>query len=135
LNGGGQNASFGAYTSAIHYSVLWYAAPNGSRIRPFVAVGAGIKMYEGNGAQVAYQPLSNVALLTQAQDLTPLITAGGGVKWQISPRLQMRFEVTDFLTPFPKKVITPNFGEKVSGLGWLQDFTPMIGISYTSEGR
>jgi hypothetical protein len=135
LSGGGQSASFGAYTHAIHYDLLWYAAPNGSRIRPFVAVGAGIKMYEGNGAEVVFQPLSNVALLTKAQDLTPLISAGGGVKMQISPHVQLRFEVHDYLTPFPKQVITPNFGEKVGGWGWLQAFTPTVGISYTSESR
>ncbi len=135
LNGGGQSASFGAYNHALNYDILWYPTSNGSRMRPFVSVGAGIKIYEGSGSEVAFQNLSNVALLTQQQDLTPLAVVGGGVKWQISPRLQMRFEVHDFLTPFPKKVITPNVGEKIGGLGWLQDFTPMVGISYTSEGR
>jgi hypothetical protein len=135
LSGGGTSASFAAHTQAIHYDVLWYAAPNGSRIRPFVAVGAGIKVYQGTGAEVAFQPLSNVALLTKAQDLTPVASAGGGVKVQISPRISLRLELHDYLSPFPKKVITPNNGEKVGGFGWLQDFVPMVGISYTSEGR
>ena len=135
LNGAGTSASFAAMTHAFHYDILWYATPNGSRVRPFVSVGAGVKMFDGTGAEVAYQPLSNVALLTKAQDLTPLASAGAGVKVQISPRVQMRFELHDYLTPFPKQVITPNFGEKVSGWGWMQDFVPMVGISYTSEGR
>ena len=39
-----------------------------------------------------------------------------------------RVEVHDFLTPFPKQVIAPNQGAKVGG--WLQDFVPMVGISY-----
>ena len=34
---------------------------------------------QGTGAQVAYQPLSNFALLTQQQDLTPLVSAGAGL--------------------------------------------------------
>jgi hypothetical protein len=135
LNSGGQSASFGAYTSAVHYDVLWYPTPNGSRIRPFVAVGAGIKVFEGDGTQVAYQPLNNVALLTKAQDLTPLASVGAGVKMQIASRVQLRFELHDYLTPFPKQVIVPNVGERVSGWGWLQDFVPTVGISYTSEGR
>jgi hypothetical protein len=130
LNGDGTQASFAARSYALHYDVLWHAAPNGARIRPYVAVGAGIKVYQGTGAQVAYQPLSNFALLTQAQDLTPLVSAGGGVKVQISPRVQLRAEVRDYLTPFPKQVITPAQGAKVAG--WLQDFVPMVGISYTS---
>jgi len=135
LNSGSQSASFGAQTHAIHYDVLWYPTPNGSRIRPYVALGAGVKIFEGTGTEVAYQPLNNVALLTKAQDLTPLASIGAGVKMQIASRVQLRFELHDYLTPFPKQVITPNFGEKVSGWGWLQDFVPMVGISYTSEGR
>ena len=95
-----------------------------------VAVGAGVKLYQGTGAQVAYQPLSNIALLTQQQDLAPLVSAGGGVKFQLSPHLQIRMDVHDYLTPFPKNVITPNMGGKVGG--WLQDIVPMIGISYTN---
>jgi hypothetical protein len=134
LNGNGSQVSFGARSYALHYDVLWHATPNGSRIRPFVAVGAGIKVYQGIGAQVVSQPLSNFALLTQAQDLTPLVSAGGGVKIQIAPHIQFRAELHDYLTPFPKQVITPAQGAKVSG--WLQDFVPIIGISYTSpEGR
>ena len=83
---------------------------------------------------MVYQPLSNIALLTQAQDLTPLVSAGGGVKMQLSSRVQLRIEVHDYLTPFPKQVITPNTGSKAGG--WLQDFVPMVGISYTSpQGR
>lgn len=135
LNGGGTSASFGAHTYAMHYDVLWYASPNGSRIRPFVAVGAGIKVFQGTGTEVAFQPLNQIALLTKAQDLTPVVSAGGGVKVQIAPRVSLRLELHDYLTPFPKKVITPNSGQGVSGWGWLQDFVPMVGISYTSEGR
>lgn len=134
LNGGGTQASFAARSYAFHYDVLWHATPNGSRIRPFVSACAGIKVYQGTGAQVVYQPLSNFALLTQAQDLTPLVSAGGGVKIQLSPRIQLRAEVHDYLTPFPKQVITPAQGAKAGG--WMQDFVPMVGISYTSaEGR
>jgi hypothetical protein len=135
LNGNGTSASFDAVSHAVHYDVLWYVAPNGSKIRPYVAVGAGIKVFQGTGTELAFQPLNKIALLTKAQDLTPVASAGAGVKVQISPRVSLRMELHDYLTPFPKKVITPNTGEKVSGWGWLQDFVPMVGISYTSEGR
>jgi len=135
LSGGGQSATFAARTQAFHYDVLWYAAPNGSHIRPFVSMGAGVKLYQGTGSEVQLQPLSNVALLTQQQDLVPVASVGGGVKVQMSPRLSLRLELHDYLTPFPKKVITPNVGEKVGGLSWLNDFVPMIGISYTSDAR
>jgi hypothetical protein len=92
-------------------------------------VGGGVKLYQGTGAQVAYQPLSNYALLTQQQDLTPMVSAGAGLKFQMSQHVQIRLDVHDYLTPFPKNVITPNTGAKVGG--WLQDIVPMVGISYT----
>jgi hypothetical protein len=135
LNGAGTSASFAAYSQAFHYDALWYPMRSGSRIRPFVSAGAGVKIFKGTGAQVAYQPLNQIALLTQAQDLTPMASVGAGVKIQLASRVSLRIELHDYLTPFPKQVITPNAGEKVSGLGWLQDFVPMVGVSYTSAGR
>jgi hypothetical protein len=134
LSQGGTQATFAGRSYAVHYDFLWHARPVGSKIRPFVAAGAGIKVYSGTGAQVVYQPLNNYALLTQAQDITPLISVGGGVKMQLSPHLQLRAEIHDFLTTFPKQVIAPAQGAKVGG--WMQDFVPMVGVSYTSaEGR
>jgi hypothetical protein len=133
LNGQGTSASFAGRSYAFHYDFLWHFKPYGAKIRPYVNAGAGIKVYQGVGSQVAYQPLSNFALLTQGQDVTPLISVGGGVKVQLSPRVQLRFELHDYATTFPKQVITPN-GTKVGD--WLMDFVPMVGISYTSpEGR
>jgi len=131
LNSAGSSATFGARSYAAHYDVVWHAAPAGSKIRPFVAAGAGIKVYQGTGTEVVFQPLSDIALLTKAQDLTPLVSGGAGINFQISPRVQLRAEVHDYLTPFPKKVITPAEGAKAGG--WLQDFVPMIGISFTSS--
>ena len=129
LSSGGNSASFGAHTQQIHYDVMWHATPSESRLRPFVSAGAGIKLYQGTGAQVAYQPLSNFALLTQQQDLTALVSVGAGIKYQISQHVQLRLDVHDYMTPFPKNVITPNVGAKVGG--WLMDFVPMVGLSYT----
>ena len=130
LSSGGTSVSFGAHTQQFHYDFIWHATSSESRIRPYVAAGAGVKLYQGTGAQLAYQPLSNIALLTQQQDLTPLVSAGAGIKFQLAPHVQIRLDVHDYLTPFPNKVITPNVGAKVGG--WLQDFVPMIGISYTN---
>ena len=59
-----------------------------------------------------------------------MVSVGGGIKFAISPSIQLRVEVHDYLTPFPSKVITPNQGTKGGG-GWLQDFVPMFGLSFT----
>jgi hypothetical protein len=134
LNGGGQSASFGGRSSALHYDVMWHFTPNGSKIRPYVALGAGIKVYQGTGSPTAYQPLYQYALLSPTQDLLPLISGGAGVKMQLSQHVQLRFEIHDYATPFPKQVVAPNQGAKVGG--WLMDFVPSVGISYTTgEGR
>jgi len=129
LNQGATQASFGANSYALHYDVLWHFSDAEARVRPFVGAGAGIKVYRGTGAETAYQPLANYALLTKEQDLTPLVSVGAGIKFTVSTHIQFRVEVHDYLTSFPKKVITPAQGAHVGG--WLQDFVPMAGLAYT----
>ena len=129
LSGGGMQATFGAETHAAHYDFIWKAAPRPSKVQPFLATGAGIKVYRGTGTEVVYQPLSNLALLTKARDLTPLVSVGGGIIMQVSPHTQFRAEIHDYMTTFPTKVITPNTGASLGG--WLQDFVPTVGISHT----
>jgi hypothetical protein len=129
LSQGGTQASFAAYSQAFHYDFLYHFSDVESTIRPFVAVGAGVKIYKGTGTQVVFQPLNNFALLSQDQDLTALISAGGGIKVKLAPHLVLRLEVHDFLTPFPNKVITPAANAKVGG--WLQDVVPMAGPGFT----
>ena len=130
LNQGSTEATFGAETHAIHYDVQWHFADSESRVRPFVVVGGGIKVYRGTGTEVIDQPLSKVALLTKAQDVTGLISVGAGFKMHLSPRVLLRLEVHDYITTFPKQVITPALGGSVGG--WLQDIVPMIGLSFTN---
>jgi hypothetical protein len=128
LSQGGTQATFGARSQALHYDFLYHFTGSEATVRPFVAAGAGIKIYTGTGTQVVYQPLSNFALLTQAQDLTPLVSVGAGLKFKLASRLQLRLEVHDYLTTFPKQAITPAANAKA---GWsLQDIVPMAGLGY-----
>jgi hypothetical protein len=127
---GSDKETLAGQTHAIHYDFLLHFAPRTSRVRPFVAVGAGVKIYRGTGQELAYQgPLESVALLTKMQDLKPMVSVGGGIKFAISRSIQLRVEVHDYLTPFPTKVITPTAGTKAGG--WLQDFVPTFGLSFT----
>jgi len=129
LSSGGTNVSFGGMTNAIHYDMVLHFAPSESRIRPFVAAGAGVKLFSGTGQEQEFQPLSNIALLTKTTQLEPLVSVGGGVKVALSPSVQLRLEAHDFLSPFPKNVIAPAPGSTVGG--WLQDFVVMAGLSFT----
>jgi hypothetical protein len=134
LSSGGTSAAFNAHTHALHYDILWHATPSGSKIRPFLAFGGGVKVYEGVGTETAYQPLSNIALLSRTQDITPLVSVGAGIKVQLGAHAQLRLDLHDYMTTFPKKVILPVTNGNVGS--WINDFVPMIGISFTSaEGR
>ncbi len=127
LHQGSVEPTFAAHSQAIHYDILYHFLDSESPVQPFVAVGAGVKIFNGTGTQQVFQPLSNIALLTQAQDLVPLASVGAGLKFKIAPHVNLRLEVHDYLTPFPKQVITPINGKTP---GWLQDFVPMAGLSF-----
>jgi hypothetical protein len=126
---GGTSYAFGGVAHSVHYDLLIHKGSSEDRVRPFFAVGGGIKGYRGTGKEVALQPLINVAILTQTQQWQPMLSFGGGVKWTLGPRTLLRAEVRDFVTPFPTDVILPTPGNKVSG--WVHSITPLIGISYT----
>ncbi len=128
LNQGSTQAVFGARSQAVHYDLLWHFTGSETAVRPFVAAGGGVKIFQGTGTEVAYQPLSNFALLTKAQDLTGLLSVGAGLKMRLATHVALRLEVHDFLTPFPKQVITPAANAKVSG--WMQDIVPMAGLAF-----
>lgn len=129
VSGAGSEATFKGMAHAVHYDFLLHTAPVGARVRPFVAAGGGGKLFRGTGAETAYQPLSQYALLTKTQEWKPLIAVGGGIKTQIAPRVYLRVEFRDQITPFPKNVIAPAPGATIKG--WLHDFIPMAGITFT----
>jgi hypothetical protein len=128
LSSGGTNASFGAESHVIHYDFLIHATPVGSHIRPYVAAGGGIKFFRGTGTEVPFQPLSTVALLTKTTEVVGLLSVGGGVKFALTNRMMFRVDVHDYLTPFPKKIITPALNSKASG--WFNNIVATAGISF-----
>ncbi len=127
--GSGGEESFSAQTHAIHYDFLVHFAPTGAKIRPFVAAGGGVKIFLGTGSPSVSQPLDRIVLLTHTHEVKGLGSVGGGLKASVSKRAQVRFEVHDFITPFPRQVIAPAAGGKISGL--LHDIVFMGGIGIT----
>lgn len=131
VSSGGNEATYSAMAHAIHYDVLFHLMPLGSPIRPFVEGGGGVKVYEGTGNPTAAgQPLSNLALLTHTHETKGLATAGAGVKFKIGSRMLFRLEVQDFITPFPRQVIAPAPGAKISGILNNIVFTAGLGIGF-----
>ena len=128
LSAGSAKATFGAESHAIHYDFLIHATPVGSTIRPYVAAGGGIKFYRGTGAEVPFQPLSNIALLTKTTEVQGLLSVGAGVKVALTRRMMFRVDVHDYITPFPSKIITPALNSKASG--WFNNIVATAGISF-----
>ncbi len=127
LSGNGAEAKFGAQSHQIHYDFLWHAGSREARVRPFVAAGAGVKVYRGTGTEALTQPLSRVGLLTKTQEIRPLVSLGAGIKFRVSSRVDFRVQVHDYLTQFPSEVIAPARGANVGG--WIHDIVPSFGLS------
>jgi hypothetical protein len=126
LESGSAQAKFGGEAHAVHYDVLVYASDTGNPVRPYLAVGGGGKIFRGTGAEQAFQPLSSIGILTRTTDTKPMVSVGGGVKMRLSDRIGLRIDVHDYLTPFPKKVITPASGSQVGG--WLNNIVATVGL-------
>jgi hypothetical protein len=129
LNSGSTEATFGSQAHAIHYDFLIHAKGLDSPVRPYVAFGGGIKYYRGTGAEQAFQPLSNIAILTKTSDTKGLASVGGGVKLKMTDKIWLRLDVHDYLTPFPKNIIAPNSGSSVGG--WMNNIVGTGGITFT----
>jgi len=128
LSSGGQTAHFSGYAHAIHYDLLWHTNREESKVQFFGALGGGMKIFQGTGTESAYQPLSQFGYFTKTHALKPMVSVGAGMTFALSRRMQLRAEVRDFITMFPKEIITPPTGAKYGSL--LHDFVPMVGIDY-----
>jgi hypothetical protein len=108
--------------------VVYHTNKKGARTQYFAALGGGLKVFRGTGTEAAYQPLSQFGYFTKTQALKPMVDVGVGVRYAISPKISLRTEFRDYITMFPKELITPAPGTKYGSM--LHDFVPMVTISY-----
>jgi opacity protein-like surface antigen len=133
LGSGGREVNLAARSQAIHYDFLFYATPRRARLRPFAAVGAGIKRYDGTGVVSAAQPLSDFAVLSHGHQVVALLSFGAGLKVSLSDHWVLRLDFRDYATPFPDRLfVQPRSANQG---GWLQNFVPMAGVDWTFGGR
>jgi hypothetical protein len=128
LSSNGQSAQFTGVAHAVHFDMLYHTNRKESRTQFFVALGGGMKLFRGTGAPEAYQPLSQIGYFTKTQAIKPMVSVGGGLTFQLAPRIFLRAEVRDFITAFPTQLITPAPGMKFGSL--LNDIVPLVGITY-----
>lgn len=129
LEGSGKSASFGAHTHLITGDFLGHLRPVGSRLRPFISFGGGIKVMQATGQESAAQPLGNLAALTATREVLPVGEIGVGVKYQISNRLRFRAQVRDFISSSPRDVISPAPGASMGGV--VNDILATGALSFT----
>jgi hypothetical protein len=129
VKSGSTEARFDAESHVLHYDFMFHLARRPARVRPFLAVGGGVKIYRGTGRETAFQPLSNFVALTRATHLVPVVSAGGGVKVRLTELMTFRVEARDLASPIPNDVLAAVPGARVSG--WLHDIMPMVGLTFT----
>lgn len=128
LQSGSSQATFSGVAHVVHYDVIYHTNRKGSRTQYFAAVGGGMKLFRGTGKEAAYQPLSQFGYFTKTQTIKPMLSVGAGVRYALSPKVYLRTEFRDYVTMFPKQIITPAPGTKYGRM--LHDFVPMVTVSY-----
>jgi hypothetical protein len=128
LSSGSESATFAGRAHVLAYEILYRFHSRNARVRPYLALGGGMKLLEGTGAEAAYQPLMQYAYLTQTRELKPMATFGGGLKVALRGRVALRIDLRDQLTTFPTKVISPAPGMAIGS--WLHDFVPTVGLEW-----
>jgi hypothetical protein len=128
LKSNGESTNFNAQSHIVNYDLLIYPTSAERRWRPFVAVGGGVKVFQGTGTENFLQPLSNLALLTKTDETLPTLDFGAGVRIQMGGNKVFRIEFRDYITEVPK-VFDAAPGARISGI--LHHWVPAFGFSWT----
>jgi hypothetical protein len=124
----GAEANLDGDASAFLGELVFSPLSRDAFLRPFVAAGAGVKIYRGTEEVPLDEPLMDLALLHRATQAVSLLTYGGGVKLHFAPHWWLRLDLRDYVTPFPTRVISAAPGARLQG--WLHDFVPVVGVSW-----
>jgi hypothetical protein len=127
LTSSGKPFAMTGRTQAIHYDLVFYFNDKKAKVRPYLLAGGGMKQYTGTDSTSSFPPFISTVVLTNTSEWKPLITAGGGIRLVLNPKLHLRAEVLTYMTQVPTKIITPVNGQLT---GWYFDIMPMITLSY-----
>lgn len=128
LSSGGTTAKFRGHSDILHADFLRHFAPRGASVRPFIAVGGGMRFLAGTGTESALQPLGDYAALTKTRESLPVLDAAVGIRFKSRKGLEVRVEVRDYMSPAPSKVIAVAPGASLGG--WFNDVVASGSIGY-----
>ena len=125
----GIKTSMTGYSNLVTYDFVVYPVRSESGFRPYVAGGAGVKVYTGTGFRfVGLPPTAGLALLRSCNQAEPAISVGGGLKYSFAKHAQFRIDFRAYFTPTPDDVIRPTGLSTIHG--WLSTLVPTAGIAY-----
>jgi hypothetical protein len=128
LTAPGTKVSASGFTNLVCYDLLVHMAPREDRIRPYIAGGAGIKVFTGPDLPALGQPLGDFAAIARGNHVEPLISVGAGVKYRVGRGVQLRLDLHTYLSPCPAELFRVAYPSAIHG--WIYDFLPTLGVSY-----
>jgi hypothetical protein len=133
LEAGGVQTNVQGQSHCVHYALVGYLGGSSARLRPYLTAGLGAKAYEVTGPETLNPPFTEIAHLRAVREWKPVVVGGGGVRLRVGPMVELRFELLDYVTPFPKELIEPV--PYATARGFLHQFTPSMGIAFTWKGE
>ena len=127
LRSNGITETASGYSNVIVYNLMVHMTPKESNFRPFVAVGAGIKVYT-NSEPLMPQPLSSSAFLAQGTQVEPALSFAGGAKFLLPHHVQLRLDTRVYAGPTPDRLVLAIRPSRTKG--WIFDFVPMLSVAY-----
>jgi hypothetical protein len=128
LKNGAQKVNMDGDSQLVHYDLLFHLLGKSSRLRPYAAAGAGIRLFRATGHEYANQPFGDFAFLTMTNEVKPLISVGAGLKAKVTDRTLIRLDFREYISPFPENLFVTAPGAKIHG--WLYDSVPLLGVSF-----
>jgi hypothetical protein len=114
------------FSNVVHYDLLVHVAPQEAKLRPFVAVGGGVRVYSVSRRDLDRN--TPFGYPRSRNDAQALISAGAGVKYLVAHGLQLRLDFRTYMTPVPGDIFRLP-GSSITH-GWLYNFVPSVGVGY-----
>jgi hypothetical protein len=116
------------YSNLITYDFLFHLTNRESKFRPYVAGGAGVKIYTGGQLSFASRPFPGSAALFPDNQVEAAISVGAGLKYRVHRHVLLRLDFRTYMTPFPNQILRPTGISQVHG--WVYNFVPLGGVSF-----
>ena len=138
---GSSTTEFGARNHHLSLNPLWHFSGPDSKLRPYVTAGLGavwFKPSEEARRDIGLPVNAGLGALGMKTDLMPAFNWGGGVKYNLTRLVQLRFDARNVITRQPHFGLPPNNvipgGVFVSNGGVASGLQATAGIGFSLSG-